>query len=493
MTWLWRWIKRASFATVLALITLVVGGAYDARWRLPDLKAWHRVTFDDVSASTLDDSFTFRQYRAREEQLFAQLRAFESTIDPADRTPVNRYHQGSRSHPLRADRDWNRSFETEPEVIRGGALLVHGLTDSPYSMRAVAEVLRTAGVYSLALRMPGHGTVPSGLVGSTWRDWLAAVRVGVRHVRGRIPAGAPLILVGYSNGGALALKYTLDAIESGRGPLPSKLVLLSPMIGVTPAARLAWWISRLGAVPYFEKANWLDVLPEYNPFKYNSFPANAGFQTASLTRTVQVDLDRITSRRRLDAIPPILTFQSIVDATVSTSAVVHELYDRLPANGSELVLFDVNHLSGIDVFVQPSDRMLAATLLDPAPRRYRRVVVTNGAPDSRDVEAQTIEPGPVSVMHRPLGLAWPSEVFSLTHISLPFAANDPLYGIDGSKALEGLLPIGRLSPRGERAVLTVGTDTLMRLSSNPFFPFIAERIGQWLAINAAGESSSGRH
>ena len=69
------------------------------------------------------------------------------------------------------------------------------------------------GIYSLALRMPGHGTVPSGLVAATWQDWLAAVRMGVRHVRGRIPEGAPLILVGYSNGGALALKYTLEAIE----------------------------------------------------------------------------------------------------------------------------------------------------------------------------------------------------------------------------------------------------------------------------------------
>ena len=88
-------------------------------------------------------------------------------------------------------------------------------------------------------------------------------------------------------------------------------------------------------------------------------------------------------------------------------------------------------------------------------------IVTNGAPDSRAVEAQTIEPDLVSVAHRPLGLAWPPEVFSRP-IALPFAANDPLYGIDGPNQQAGLLPIGRLSPRGERAVLTVGTDTLMR-------------------------------
>jgi hypothetical protein len=25
----------------------------------------------------------------------------------------------------------------------------------------------------------------------------------------------------------------------------------------------------------------------------------------------------------------------------------------------------------------------------------------------------------------------------------------------------------------------VGVDALMRLSSNPFFPFVAERVGEW--------------
>jgi alpha-beta hydrolase superfamily lysophospholipase len=304
--------------------------------------------------------------------------------------------------------------------------------------------------------------------------------MGVRHVRATIPPDAPLILIGYSNGGALVLKYALEALDREGDPRPAKLILLSPMIGVTPAARLARWISLLGVVPYFEKANWLDVFPEYNPFKYNSFPANAGFQTASLTRAVRRDLDRVRSGGRLDGVPPILTFQSVVDATVSTSAVVHTLYDWLPANGSELVLFDVNHLSGINVFVQPADRSLVDRLIDRQPRPYRRVLVTNGSAETREVEARTIEPNGADAARRSLGLAWPAEVFSLTHVAIPFPADDPLYGIVGPPTAAGLLPIGRLSPRGERAVLTVGTDTLMRLSSNPFFPFIAERITEWI-------------
>ena len=465
---------------MLGIVTLILGGAYDARIRHPDLKAWHRLNLDDMRASDMDDTFTFAQYAAREDKLFAEISAFESTIDPLERTPVNRYHPGSLSHPSSAGRDWNRSFETKPAAVRGGALLIHGLTDSPYSMRAVAEVLSEKGIYSLALRMPGHGTFPSGLVRSSWKDWIAAVRVGVRHVKASIPPDAPLILVGYSNGGALVLKYTLEALEGERSPRPTKLILLSPMIGVTPAAGLAWWISRLGIVPYFEKANWLDVIPEYNPFKYNSFPANAGFQTASLTRAVRSDLDRAASSGRLENLPPILTFQSIVDATVSTPAVVHTLYDRLPPNGSELVLFDVNHLSGIDVFLQPADRTLIGSLFDQQPRSYRRVLVTNASAETREVEAKTFEPNAAAATHRPLGLSWPPEVFSLTHVAIPFPPDDPLYGIEGPSKASGLLPIGRLNPRGERAVLIVGTDTLMRLSSNPFFPFMAERIKQWV-------------
>ena len=165
------------------------------------------------------------------------------------------------------------------------------------------------------------------------------------------------------------------------------------------------------------------------------------------------------------------------------------LYEQLPQNGSELVLFDVNHVSGVDVFLQPEDRTLSERFLEAAPRPYRRVVVTNTSAATRDVEARAVEAGAGSITRQPLGMSWPFDVFSLTHIAVPFTVNDPLYGIEGPATRDGLLPIGRLNPRGERAVLTVGTDVLMRLSSNPFFPFVAERIGQWLATGEAAPAN----
>ena len=109
--------------------------------------------------------------------------------------------------------------------------------------------------------------------------------------------------------------------------MPQRLVLLSPMIGVPPFAWMARVISALGPVPAFEKARWLDVYPEYNPFKYTSFAANAGLQTWRLTRTLQAQVARVAADGRAAQLPPLLTFHSLVDSTVSTPAVVHALYD----------------------------------------------------------------------------------------------------------------------------------------------------------------------
>jgi alpha-beta hydrolase superfamily lysophospholipase len=347
-------------------------------------------------------------------------------------------------------------------------------------MRAIAAQLQADGYYSLALRVPGHGTVPAGLVNITGDDWNAAVRMGVRHVRSRIGPDRPLVLVGYSNGGALVTRYTLDALDDSSLTRPSRLILISPMIGVNRLARLASFISALGPIPYFEKARWLDVFPEYNPFKYNSFPANAGRQTFEVTRDLQRLITRATERGSLKSFPPVLTFQSLVDATVSTPAVVSDLYDRLPPNGSALVLLDINRFARLDPFIRPADRTLMARMGQGRPRAYDITIVTNVRPDTFDVGARHIRPGATTGVDEPLGLAWPRELFSLSHVALPFPEDDPVYGAKATGAPDGPIALGLLSPRGERAVLTVQIDVLMRVTSNPFFPYLGRRVSEWV-------------
>ena len=71
------------------------------------------------------------------------------------KTAASRYDSRSQSYPSRIGWDGNRTYEIVPagEIV-GGAVLIHGLTDSPYSMRAVGETLKASGDYGLALRMP---------------------------------------------------------------------------------------------------------------------------------------------------------------------------------------------------------------------------------------------------------------------------------------------------------------------------------------------------
>ena len=472
-----RWSLRLAWSVALVFATIVIGGALDARRRLPDLQPWHRVVPPDAGVRTLTSASTLADYLAIEEEAFRTVRErIEDTLDPAWKLPANRYNRAGRSHPSRFGTDWNRTQILTPEGEPiGGALLVHGLTDAPYALRSTGEDLRARGYYVVVLRVPGHGTVPAGLTAVTWEDWLAAVRVAARDIRGRIGAG-PLLLVGYSNGGAQVLKYALDVVEGSGDPQADRLVLLSPMIGVTRFAWLARVISLLGPLPAFEKARWLDVYPEYNPFKYNSFPANAGLQTWRLTTTMQAQIARIAAAGRGGELPPILTFHSLVDATVSTPAIVHALYDLIADERSELVLFDVNRSSGLVPFIQPADAELVARLAGGMPRRYRRTLITNADPSSLAVVERSAAPGATTVVTRPLGLAWPSDVYSLSHVAIPFPMSDPVYGREALGSAPDTIRLGLLSPRGERAVLTVPSDTLMRLTCNPFYAYMAERM-----------------
>jgi alpha-beta hydrolase superfamily lysophospholipase len=480
--WIRRWGLRLFWGALLVLGTFVVGRGFEARRHLP-LEPWHRLTPEaEVTAADLSDTFTLEQYLDRERELFAEVER-SLAADVASRDPLvpNRYMPRSVSSPTRLAWDGNRTFERVPPVTQAGALLIHGLTDAPYSLHRLADRLAAQNVHALAIRMPGHGTVPAGLATAVWEDWMAAVRVGMRHLRARVGEGRPLFLVGYSNGGALAVKYALDTLDEPALPKPDRLLLISPMIGVSPAARIAWTMSLLGGIPYFEQTRWLDVLPEYLPVKYNSFPVNAAVQTHRLTTALDQQLASAATSGRIRELPPILTFQSLVDTTVLTSAVMGTLYARLTREGSELVLFDVNRQSRIQSFF----RNTASANVPSGGGRYRLSVVSNTSTDSLDVVERTSGPGATTVEARPLGLAWPRSVFSLSHIALPFAPDDPVYGavdVDGSPGLR----VGALEPRGERQLLVVPVEQFMRLSYNPFYSYLESRAAAWLAPESRG-------
>ena len=472
-----NWTVKVIISLLVILATIILVRAFDAR-RFPDLSSWHRPIIDsEFSVDASKHITTLQDYLELEEKVFDEInREIYQSHPPNTLLPLSRYSSGSRVDPENFDQNWNRSFELTPSHIRGGALMIHGLTDSPYSMRHLAKLFQSNGFYVLSLRMPGHGTIPAELIDATWRDWMAATYIGAKHVRSKLQKQLPFYIVGYSNGGALAIKYTLEAIEKQALPKPDKLVLLSPMLGVTFFSRFTDWHKVLSWIPYFEKFRWLNVLPEFDPFKYNSFPKAAGKQTFLLTREINKQLIKFTKTGEIEQLPPMLTFQSLVDATVLTSAIVNRLYSRMTVNNSELVLFDVNRLSKLDEFLHQRHNVLYKKITQADHLPYTLTIVTNINEESRQVVAKTWTPQKQQQTVESLGLEWPSKIFSLSHIAIPFPEHDNLYGAVGPNASNNYINIGTFSPRGERGILTVPINILMRLRYNPFFGYIEQRI-----------------
>lgn len=484
---LFRFLRRSLILVVVVAGAILVFRAWDSQ-RGPPLELWHTYVPNDLHAAEIDKS-DWPAYLAREDAIFRDVRReVVDKVDVETAGPVNRYYAGSTVYPGHFKQDFNRSYVLEPDGQPAGAVvLLHGLTDSPYSLRHIARLYRNHGFVAIAIRLPGHGTVPAALTDVEWEDWDAATRLAVREARRRIGPSKPLHIVGFSNGGALAMKYALDALEDERLSRPDRLILISPMIGITRFARFAGLAALPALLPAFAKAAWLGILPEFNPFKYNSFPVNGARQSHRATVALQDTIARASRDGRFARLPPILTFQSVVDFTVSTPAVISGLYAHLPANGSELVLFDLNRAAAVSPLLRDAAESVLSRILPAPPRRYRTAIVTNAAADRYDVVEGVTEAGAVDEQVHPLGLAFPSGIFSLSHVALPFPMGDSLYGMTPESGEDFGIHLGALAPRGERGVLIVNLDALLRVSSNPFFPYELGRIEQ--TIRPKGDGS----
>jgi len=448
--------------------------------RLPELHVWHTAVLD--AEYTRDSPIsTFEEYQALEDRLFAQLdeRVYRRTR-PAGADSVNRYRRGSLADPARWPINWNRSFLLQAQHPRRVVLLLHGLTDAPYSLRHLALRLQRSGATVLGLRLPGHGTAPSGLRTVTWQDMAAAVRLAARHLD-KLGGGRPIDIVGYSNGAALALHYVLASIDDPSLPRVGRLVLLSPQIAISPAAGLAVWQARLGHLLGLQKLEWNAVHLEYEPFKYGSFAVNAAALAHRITVENQRRLRQLAQAGMLEQMPPILSFSSVIDATVEAPAVVTQLFNRLPAGGHELVLFDFNRQAGVEPLLNWNPDPMIDAVRSATPRHYGLTLVTNR--DRQSLAAMAVHwPSERQTATRtPLGLSWPREVYSLSHVALPFAPDDPIYG--GFPAGPGPgIQLGNLAWRGERGALQISASSQLRLRWNPFYAWLEDRAVAFLQL-----------
>lgn len=509
MATLLRWVLRLLLLLVLLALTLALGFTLYAVSALPPLQPWHtellRGEFDADRHKDLD----FPAYQRLEVQLFDELRAKTTQwaregLDP-DCLPLgevaaadcraeaeeafrhSRFNQGGWVQRLVEGAPYNRSFRLMQPAPAGHALLVHGLTDSPYSMRAMAQTLHTGGFDVTVLRLPGHGTLPSMMTSMSARDWTAAVRIAARDVAARVAPGQPFYVGGYSSGGTLVLQYALDALQDNALRRPDRVLLLSPAIELTRVAALAEVIDifTLVPIPVLDKARWQAIAPEFDPYKFNSFPVNASRQINRATRALQSSLEDAQRAGRLAQLPPVVTWQSVVDSTVGSVGIVDQVYARLEGPAHRLVMFDMNRLPELGGVARPAARALIDRL-ERMPRGYTLDVVSNDNDRQRRIAVRRSASGDGQQL-LPTALDWPGGLVSLGHVALPFPAEDPVYGFVRGSGRDGIPSIGSWLLRGENGAITLSLGSLTRLRSNPFWPLIDEDVAGLAAQDVAAK------
>ncbi|HEX4825556.1 MAG TPA: alpha/beta fold hydrolase [Candidatus Polarisedimenticolaceae bacterium] len=473
-------LKTAAALTLLsglALAVVVLGFAFLSRSKHPPLAPWHRLDLEEEFHAGRADVKSFEDYLRLEDRLFAELHK-RLLDDPSAADPfvLGRYHAGSPAAQRAWDTRYNRSFELKQDHPVGAVLLVHGLSDSPYSMRAIADTFYEQGYDVVALRLPGHGTTPSMLKDISWQDWYAAVDLAARYTQSRAGPGKPFLAGGHSTGAALVTLYALRSLDDPSLPRPSRLYLMSPAIGIDDLAFMTNVLAGLSSIPYFESSAWLDVLPEYDPYKYNSFPVNAGKQIYRVTRELSRAFAREGEAGKLGGMPHVTVFHSLVDATVKSVDVVKGLLALLPDNGNELVVFDVNRTEKLQGLIASAPIAYLEKLRAATDAPFRITLVANRSADSADVATYSRPARSSKIEVADLPLAWPAGVVSLGHVAIPFPPDDPVYGL--TPAADGMAPypLGAFSARGENGALVVPLDLLARLRSNPFFDVIRATV-----------------
>jgi carboxylesterase len=125
---------------------------------------------------------------------------------------------------------------------RGAALLVHGFPGTPAEMRPLAETLHDQGWTVQGILLPGFGSQFAEILQRGYEDWMQAVEQALETLKQRY---SPVLLIGYSLGGALSLGAAARSQPDG-------LVLLSPFWRLgTPLQRLIGRVLRPFLPRYF--------------------------------------------------------------------------------------------------------------------------------------------------------------------------------------------------------------------------------------------------
>lgn len=322
----------------------------------------------------------------------------------------------------------HRPSESCAEGERTGVLMFHGLSDSPFSLRDPARALAEQCYHTRVMLLPGHGTKAEDLLTVTRDDWRLAVANAVQQFSGEVDT---LYLAGFSTGGALVTEYTWLHPEDVEG-----VVLFSPLFKINSGID---WLSPILA-PFID---WLDYHESDDYAKYASIPVPAIAQAYKLAKEVKQRVLETPAKA------PVFLTLSQEDATVDSSVTL-EVFEQSLAQqaNSEMVLYSVSQES------QSSGQVH---------------IVNSDLPQQR--------------------------IFGLAHMAVHGAPSNPYYGAQGEYRIcawylgederYNKCRAAKDDWYGERSeVLSERSDLAARLSWNPFFDDLMQRVSGFIATTS---------
>ncbi|MCG7537443.1 alpha/beta fold hydrolase [Pseudoalteromonas sp. OOF1S-7] len=203
--------------------------------------------------------------------------------------------------------DYVAPFELTHPNNQRAVLLIHGLTDSPFTFHSLAADLYAQGFDVRTMLLPGHGTAASDLKEVDYRDWKQHVRYAISRTASDY---SEFTVLGYSTGAALATAE----IAARRPDNLAALVLVAP--ATQSHSKVAWLAKWLDWLPWVD---WVDKGADLDLAKYESFPLHA----VTLVEQAMADM----REARLPASLPTLVIASDVDATINSQS-TYQLLSR---------------------------------------------------------------------------------------------------------------------------------------------------------------------
>ncbi len=347
-------LKSCCFLRLCSLLILLLLGACAATGEQQASKEYLSVS----GWQSVDDAFQSKNFRDYSAAIKNEVQLHRISFDPARRQ-------------LEVDRVSPAEYPPDPscEKEAGIAVVVHGLSDTAFSMSDIASVFAKNCFRARTVLLPGHGTRSGDLLNVRLQHWQDTVSYLLRQAADEHET---IVAVGMSMGAVLTLDAALRPENS-----------VDAIVSIAPAFHLSTWrLARL--TPWVVALKpWIDKGIADDAMRYEAMPTRGVAETARAIKSLHGNLQQV------DTISiPWMVIQSVEDAVIVPEKIQQLFQTKAAHPASRLLNFhakapDGSNISvaageqGEDWFLADDDERIIA--VNSFSERYRSYGITHVA------------------------------------------------------------------------------------------------------------------